>query len=79
MILYVTMYSKTCTYRNVLGTKFYSGLDRFRFGQGFCFPRGANNGTLYTIDMRVIIQGASSVRLHIMSAIIELIYYKTIF
>ena len=40
-------YSKTCTYRNALGTKFYSGLDRFRFGQGLCFWRRTTKVNLY--------------------------------
>ena len=53
-------YSKTCTYRNALGIKFYSGLDRFRFRKGFCFWKGTNNDNLY---MRVIIQDVLSVGL----------------
>ena len=40
-------YSKTCPYRNALGTNFYSGLDRFRFGEGFCFRRETKNDNLY--------------------------------
>ena len=42
-----SIYSKTCPYRNALGTQFYSGLDRFRFRQGFCFWRGTKNDNLY--------------------------------
>ena len=41
------IYSKTCPYRNALGTNFHSGLDRFRFRQGFCFWRGTDNDNLY--------------------------------
>ena len=71
------MYSKTCTYRNALG---FSGLDRFQFGQGFCFWRGTNNGITCTIDIRVNIQGASLVGLQIRwMCANKLIYYKTLF
>ena len=42
-----TKYSITCPYRNALGTRFCSGLDRFRFRQGFFSWRGTNNANLY--------------------------------
>ena len=59
---YNNRYSKTCPYRNALGTNFYSGLDRFRFGEGFCFREEQTTITC-TIGMRVIIQDVSSVGL----------------
>ena len=46
---YIYIYSKTCTYRNALGTKFYPGLDSFRFGQCFCFWRGTNSDNLVDV------------------------------
>ena len=60
------LYSKTCPYRNALGTNFYSGLDRFRFGEGFCFRKEQTTITC-TISMRVIIQDVSSVGLQVIA------------
>ena len=49
--VYINLYSKTCPYQNALGTNFYSGLDRFRFGEGFCFREEQTTITC-TIGMR---------------------------
>ena len=69
------MYSKTCPYRNVLGTKSYSGLDRFRFGRVFVF--GEDKTTIISaIDMRVIIQDVSSVVLQMIGGFIQKKSYK---
>ena len=61
---------KTCPYRNALGTKFYSGLDRFRFGEGFSFGEEQTLITC-TIDM-VIIQDMSSVDLEMIGGCMQI-------
>ena len=63
----VRYYSKTRKYRYGLGTKFYSGLDRFRV-----FAFGEEQPAISTIDMMVIILGVSSLRLQMIGGYMQI-------